>query len=160
MSTQFYFQGNDIRLMHVPETRDFSAEKQTFSVRIHEDSWMRADRLLVNREHLLMALADVDFILIRATDSKGTKEAGISSVTLSNIASRDEGLGFTTAVEECSCPVGYKGLSCEDCAPGYTRSSDGLYLGLCQPCQCYGHSAICHAETGVCLVIIPTMNRG
>lgn len=37
---------------------------------------MRADRLLVNREHLLMALADVDFILIRATDSKGTKEAG------------------------------------------------------------------------------------
>ena len=68
------FQGNDIRVMHIPEINDFSAEKQTFSVRIHEDSWMRADRLLVNREHLLMALADVDFILIRATDSKGTKE--------------------------------------------------------------------------------------
>ena len=78
----------------------------------------------------------------------------LSSVTLANIASRDEGLGFTTSVEQCSCPPGYKGLSCEDCAPGFTRSNDGLYLGLCKPCQCYGHSAICHAETGVCLVRI------
>ena len=78
------FQGNDIRVMHIPEINDFSAEKQTFSVRIHEDSWMRADRLLVNREHLLMALADVDFILIRATDSKGTKETAYELTVFEN----------------------------------------------------------------------------
>ena len=59
---------------------------------------------------------------------------------------------LATSVEQCSCPPGYKGLSCEDCAPGYTRSSEGLYLGLCQPCQCFGHASLCHAETGVCLV--------
>jgi hypothetical protein len=36
------------------------------------------------------------------------------------------------AVEECRCPTGYVGLSCEDCAPGYDRSGGGLYLGTCE----------------------------
>ena len=90
----------------MPLENEFKDEKQTFNVQIHEDSWMRTDGLLINREHLLMALADVDFILIRATDTKDTTEAAISSVSLSNIASRDEGLGYTTSVEQCSCPTG------------------------------------------------------
>ena len=47
-------------------------------------------------------------------------------------------------------------MSCEDCATGYTRSTEGLYLGLCQPCQCFGHASICHTETGVCIVSICT----
>ena len=47
-------------------------------------------------------------------------------------------------------------MSCEDCATGYTRSTEGLYLGLCQPCQCFGHASICHTETGVCIVSIFT----
>ena len=76
----------------------------------------------------------------------------ISKVSLSNIGSRDEGFGLATSVEQCACPSGYKGLSCEECAPGYTRSSEGLYLGFCQPCECFDHSSICHSETGVCLV--------
>lgn len=38
-------------------------------VPIHEDFWTRTDGLQVDREHLLMALADVDFILIRASDN-------------------------------------------------------------------------------------------
>ena len=38
-------------------------------VPIHEDFWTRTDGLQVDREHLLMALADVDFILVRASDN-------------------------------------------------------------------------------------------
>uniref|UniRef100_H2XYT0 Ig-like domain-containing protein n=3 Tax=Ciona intestinalis TaxID=7719 RepID=H2XYT0_CIOIN len=53
-------------------------------------------------------------------------------------------------VEQCVCPAGYEGLSCEDCAPGFTRSGGGIYLGLCHSCQCNGHSDQCDSETGVC----------
>lgn len=56
------------------------------------------------------------------------------------------------AVEQCVCPVGHRGLSCEDCDTGYTRSGGGVYLGLCVPCECNGHSSDCNPETGVCRV--------
>ncbi|PIO53150.1 laminin EGF-like protein, partial [Teladorsagia circumcincta] len=38
-------------------------------------------------------------------------------------------------VEQCACPPGYIGTSCEDCAPGYERSGQGPYLGTCVPIQ-------------------------
>ncbi len=40
----------------------------------------------------------------------------------------------------------------QDCATGYTRSEGGLYIGLCEPCQCNGHATDCDPETGVCRV--------
>ena len=43
----------------------------------------------------------------------------------------------------------------QDCNTGYTRSGGGLYLGLCMPCQCNGHSNECDPETGVCRVRLP-----
>ena len=65
---------------------------------------------------------------------------------------RNTGTALATAVEECQCPEGYKGLSCENCAPGFTRSGSGLYLGTCTPCQCNGKSSTCDPENGVCSV--------
>ena len=65
---------------------------------------------------------------------------------------RNTGTSLASAVEECQCPEGYKGLSCENCAPGFTRSGSGLYLGTCVPCQCNGKSSSCDPESGTCLV--------
>lgn len=58
------------------------------------------------------------------------------------------------AVEQCQCPQPYKGLSCEDCAPGYYRSQTGPYGGYCVPCQCNGHSDTCDQITGICYVSV------
>lgn len=55
-------------------------------------------------------------------------------------------------VEECKCPTGYRGTSCEECDVGFHRVDDGFYLGLCESCNCHGHSKDCDAETGICLV--------
>ncbi|XP_061427845.1 laminin subunit gamma-1-like isoform X1 [Lethenteron reissneri] len=54
-------------------------------------------------------------------------------------------------VEQCSCPPGYRGLSCEACAPGHRRDPPGGGpLATCVPCSCHGHSGSCHPETGAC----------
>ena len=45
-----------------------------------------------------------------------------------------------------------QGLSCEECAPGYTKTRSGLYLGTCEPCSCNGKSSTCDPDDGVCLV--------
>lgn len=43
----------------------------------------------------------------------------------------------------------------QDCAPGYTRTGGGLYLGHCELCECNGHSETCHPESGLCSVSPP-----
>ena len=61
----------------VTEYEDYNENPaKSYSIDIHEDFWMRNDKLLVDREHLLMALANIDFILIRATNTEGTLDAG------------------------------------------------------------------------------------
>ncbi|XP_053323848.1 laminin subunit alpha-1-like [Spea bombifrons] len=62
-------------------------------------------------------------------------------------------------IEVCECPPGYRGLSCQECAPGYYREklSEISILGLrfqnppCVPCQCSNHSEICDPDTGRCM---------
>ncbi|XP_060916773.1 laminin subunit gamma-3 [Labrus mixtus] len=53
-------------------------------------------------------------------------------------------------VESCSCPLGYAGQFCEQCAPGFTWEIPGRGpLSTCVPCNCHQHGT-CHPETGVC----------
>lgn len=76
----------------------------------------------------------------------------IQSVTLEITDSFNTGKNRAVEVEECLCPEGYKGLSCEECAVGYTRNGQGLYLEICEPCTCNGHSNHCDPDSGICVV--------
>ncbi|XP_046742518.1 basement membrane-specific heparan sulfate proteoglycan core protein [Diprion similis] len=141
---------NDIELRYYSSVQVEPNDSVTFTVPIHEDHWQRIDGTTVNRENLLMALADVQAIRIKATYTTHTDEAALSSVYLDTAVSINNGRARAVEVEQCTCPFGYKGLSCEDCDVGYTRAGEGLYLGLCEPCECNGHATQCHPETGVC----------
>ncbi|XP_045509969.1 basement membrane-specific heparan sulfate proteoglycan core protein isoform X5 [Colias croceus] len=119
------------------------------SVQFLERGWQRPDGKEVSREHFLLALADVKTILIKATYTTDTEVASIASASIETAEAGGTG-PLAQHVEQCVCPGGYVGTSCEDCAPGYTRISSGLYLEHCGPCDCNGHSNMCHPESGVC----------
>uniref|UniRef100_A0A452GNZ3 Basement membrane-specific heparan sulfate proteoglycan core protein n=1 Tax=Gopherus agassizii TaxID=38772 RepID=A0A452GNZ3_9SAUR len=112
--------------------------------------WKRPDGQHATREHLMMALADLDEILIRATYSTDMVSASIAGISMETAMPTYSSLPLALEVEECHCPPGYQGLSCQDCAAGYTRTGGGLYLGHCELCECNGHSDSCHPETGAC----------
>lgn len=100
-----------------------------------------------------MALSNIEAIYIKATYTTTTSEVVLNEVSMDIAIENFTGREQAYEVEECVCPEEYVGLSCEYCAPGYTRNYEsGLYLGSCEPCSCNGNSNECDSETGVCQV--------
>ncbi|KAK7884904.1 hypothetical protein WMY93_028027 [Mugilogobius chulae] len=145
--------GNDITLVaRKPWSgrQPGSRETQQFEIVFREEHWSRPDGMPATREHLMMVLADLDDVLIRASYSTEMRSSSISDVSMEVAVPNYSGLAQAVEVEQCRCPPAYQGLSCQDCAPGYTRTGGGLYLGHCELCECNGHSDSCHPETGIC----------
>ncbi|XP_058457360.1 laminin subunit alpha [Malaya genurostris] len=121
-------------------------------VQMVETSFQTASGGSVSREQFMMILRDLKAIYVRASYWENGLTTIISDVSLA-MAHDDAGhydMYEELAVERCSCPPGYTGLSCEDCAPGYYRDPNGPYGGYCIPCQCNGHADTCDCNTGVC----------
>ncbi|XP_042199708.1 basement membrane-specific heparan sulfate proteoglycan core protein [Callorhinchus milii] len=142
--------GNDITLVANHHEQLRARETKTFEIVFKEQLWKRPDGQAATREHLLMVLADLDEILIRATFTTDMISASIGGVSMETAVAAYTSRIQAQEVEECRCPPGYTGLSCQDCAPGYARTGGGLYLGHCELCECSGHSESCHPETRVC----------
>ncbi|XP_007935855.1 laminin subunit gamma-2 [Orycteropus afer afer] len=92
-------------------------------------------------------LRNLTALRIRAT--YGEYSTGyIDNVTL--VSARPVSGAPAPWVEQCMCPVGYKGQFCQDCASGYKRDSARLGpFGTCIPCNCQGGGA-CDPDTGDC----------
>lgn len=69
-------QGNDIVLRHFRRGQQqlSPARQETFIVPLYEEYWQRQNGQEVNREHLMMALADLEHIHIKATYTTATEE--------------------------------------------------------------------------------------
>ncbi|XP_017274656.1 basement membrane-specific heparan sulfate proteoglycan core protein isoform X4 [Kryptolebias marmoratus] len=145
--------GNDITLVTRQtwqRSQQGGRKNKQFEIIFREEHWQRPDGMPATREHLMMVLADLDDILIRASYSTEMYSSSISDISMDIAVPIYSGLAQALEVEQCRCPPGYQGLSCQDCAPGYTRTGGGLYLGHCELCECNGHSDTCHPETGSC----------
>lgn len=119
---------------------------------------------------MMIALQNVQHILIRATDSMDRTYAEIKDVSLevaippATDASINE-RHLARGVESCQCPAEYTGFSCQDPSRGYYRRFKYDYLtsgvlidlvGEASPCQCNGRSETCDKETGKCMVLVKT----
>ncbi|UXI15568.1 troponin C [Sarcoptes scabiei] len=131
---------------------------------------------LASRADFLRVLSNIDVIAIRATFHTQMKESFLKSVVLdtavefdavsdrnhnahhhqhrqthNNKRAMNSSLIQAFEVEQCECPMGYEGLSCEQCQPSYVKksTSDGHFT--CEPCDCHHHSNRCDPSTGKCL---------
>lgn len=73
------------------------------------------------REHLLMVLADLDDILIRASYHTVERSSSISGVSMEIAVPQYTGLERAVDVEQCRCPPGYHGLSCQVFGQNFSR---------------------------------------
>ncbi|ERL95821.1 hypothetical protein D910_00386, partial [Dendroctonus ponderosae] len=159
--------GNNYVLLH--ESRDppapFQAEEKR--VRFFDGDWTIKSASQrprpASREEVMMALEDVSQILIKlAYSSDGLLNTTLTNIEMDSAAVPDSGLGVANYVEECSCPVGYTGTSCEvstqktpwlqNCAEGYVRHNSGQWLGQCyrEPQTCPPGSYFDGRECQVC----------
>ncbi|KAG8566984.1 hypothetical protein GDO81_013453 [Engystomops pustulosus] len=103
----------------------------------------------VSREDIMMVLANLEALHIRALNSQSSSMVSLRQVVLE--IGQGTGIGVRASnVELCMCPANYRGDSCQECAPGFYRDK-GLFLGKCVPCNCGGHSDQCLPGTGTCV---------
>ena len=84
-------------------------------VRFWSNEWRKTSPQgpYATREELLMCLSNVQQILIRAQYTPYPVEVTITQLQLASASPRNDGLGRAFYVEQCICPQGYAGLSCE-----------------------------------------------
>ncbi|XP_012583612.1 PREDICTED: laminin subunit alpha-5 [Condylura cristata] len=104
----------------------------------------------VSREELMLVLAGLEQLRVRALFSQTSSAVSLRRVALEVAGEEGEGPPASN-VELCMCPASYRGASCQECAPGHYRDIKGLFLGRCVPCQCHGHSDRCLSGSGVCV---------
>ncbi|XP_034231739.1 laminin subunit alpha isoform X3 [Thrips palmi] len=138
-------------LLHFSDEQPPASLKYNASLPIIEANFVLSNGLRVTRELLMQTLQTLDEIYIRATYWDQSVTSRLLDVSLDTAQEQYNPDGVAHSVEQCLCPPGYKGLSCEDCAPGFYRSSTGPYGGYCVPCQCNGHSDVCDPITGICM---------
>ncbi|KAJ8010618.1 hypothetical protein DPEC_G00076940 [Dallia pectoralis] len=105
----------------------------------------------VDRDQLMTVLADVTGLRVRGHLNASAEGAlRLSAVSL-DVAGVDAANPVQAHnVEQCECPWGYSGTSCEQCLSGFYRVGGILFGGNCLQCECNDHATECDIN-GVCL---------
>ncbi|KAF7654077.1 hypothetical protein LDENG_00074820, partial [Lucifuga dentata] len=119
----------------------------------------------VSHADFMSVLSNIQYIIIKASYGTNLQQSRISNVTVEmaveveEVEGMEAGRGVARLIESCICPLGYAGLSCQECTPGYFRqplselssqSQRSLYMRPCVICRCNNHSKSCDTETGEC----------
>lgn len=90
---------------------------ERMEVRFFEGEWVKKSagtpESIASREEIMMVLEDIENILIKIQYNEGILNTTITNIEMDSAATPDSGLGAALYVEQCTCPVGYTGSSCE-----------------------------------------------
>jgi len=81
--------------------------------RVVKESFLQLDGTRPTRETFMKALASLEAILIRCTFYADMSTAVLGRLTMDTASPQPNGQPVASNVEQCSCPEGYIGLSCE-----------------------------------------------
>lgn len=113
----------------------------------------------VTKVEFMQVIESISRLLVRAKYHTDQLEGTLHTASMEFGSQNSLNLRKTIAVEQCLCPQGYKGLSCESCDYGYARQNNSLYNGQCIKCDCNGHAATCDPFTFRCGVSINFMSK-
>ncbi|KAG7222971.1 hypothetical protein INR49_029193 [Caranx melampygus] len=137
-------------------------------IRMTEHKWKYFNSVsekAVSHADFMSVLSNVQYIIIKASYGTRLHQSRISNITMEMAVEanleEDSEIGGAVArlIESCSCPPGYSGLSCQECAQGFfrqprselsSRSQKSMLVRPCVPCRCNSHSESCDPETGDC----------
>ncbi|XP_055907050.1 laminin subunit alpha-2 isoform X2 [Eupeodes corollae] len=139
------------------EDREYTSDSVVMDVIIKEDGWYHLQNIpghyrgmAVTRNEFMSVLVDVESVLIRGFFHTDQVETILERATIYT-GGTELGAKSTTFIEECICPPGYTGYSCENCEFGYIRVDEGgNSSSKCIPCPCNGHSNSCDLQIGNC----------
>ncbi|KAB0790802.1 hypothetical protein PPYR_15312 [Photinus pyralis] len=142
-------------LLHYSYEQPAVAQNFDARLQIVESNFVLPNGQAAKREHIMTVLQNLRGVYLRATYWTASVVSKLSNVLLDDAVPmqyyhQDGHFKFAASVEQCQCPPGYDGLSCEYCAAGYYRISSGPHGGYCVQCQCNGHADECDVNTGVC----------
>ncbi|KAK3781049.1 hypothetical protein RRG08_046352 [Elysia crispata] len=147
----FVLQGSNMTitadLKRLRENSDYQLQ-----VHLHESSWRHLeDDRRVTRAEMMTLLYKLKRLLIRATYNTAQDTVFLKDVYLDMATPMVMDGSSLKSVEQCRCPEGYAGLSCENCISGWKRVDNQLIRGRCRKCQCHNHADDCDPYTGKCL---------
>lgn len=114
--------GNGREIVYRHPTRLIPDTNNPIQAHIFAGNWYKLDGTYASREEILVVLAKLDHILVKLQYVDGPERVvELLNMKMDSAGSVDRGLGPAPYVEECRCPAGYRGLSCEECDFGYER---------------------------------------
>ena len=143
--------GNGVSLHFKFDEQRVPNVQERNKIPMYEQGWfsLRGGRSPATREDFLKVLSNIEALLVRATVARDMESTSIKKVAMDIAVPQMTGGPPTTRAEECRCPPGYRGYSCEESATGYYRDSNDRSegpLGKCSKCPCNDNEQSCSKE--------------